>query len=92
MAHKFPAEVAVMAQHRSLPRGGRKPPPTRTAAIRWSKEQVLAEARRRTRAIKGDDARETQAMLESLCKEAGWSSVDFLGALIQDVASKGKRH
>jgi hypothetical protein len=31
-------------------------------------------------------------MLESLCKEAGWSSEDFLGALIQDVASKGKRH
>lgn len=60
--------------------------PIRSAG-RWSKDQVLSEARRRTK----DEfsQRGTAKMLAELLAEAGWSSDEFIDALCQDVVRKG---
>jgi hypothetical protein len=63
-------------------------------AEKWSEERVLAEARRRTKALNaaGDnDPQKMQAMLEALYVESGWEEEDFIWALNEDVvAGKGK--
>jgi len=59
------------------------------ASEKWPKEQVLDEARRRTRALCTDNSRRIQAMLAQLLEEARWSEEEFIDALCQDTIRRG---
>lgn len=54
---------------------------------KWSKDQVLAEARRRTK--EQFNSKKTQEMLSQLLAEAGWTEEDFIDALCQDIIHRG---
>lgn len=57
--------------------------------LKWSKERVLKEARRRTREVKDQNQSRLQEALAILMKEAGWNENDFIEALCKDVMSRG---
>lgn len=57
--------------------------------MKWSREQVLSEARGRTKELYTDNPKRVQEMLAGLLAEAGWSEDEFIDALCQDVIRKG---
>ena len=58
--------------------------------LKWSKERVLKEARRRTREVKDQNQSRLQEALAILMKEAGWKEDDFIDALCKDVMARGQ--
>ena len=59
-------------------------------ANKWTQEQVLREARKRTKELFTDNSKKIQTMLANLMVEAGWSEEEFIDALCQDVITKGR--
>lgn len=62
----------------------------KTQVTRWSKETILAEARKRTAAMPADNASGIQKMLDELVREAGWTDAEFIDALCNDVIQNPK--
>lgn len=58
---------------------------------KWTREALLAEARRRTAGMVQIDPAIVQKMLESLVVEAGWEEKDLLNALCTDVIKRSTR-
>lgn len=58
---------------------------------KWSREEVLAEARRRTAAMVLQTPISIQKMLESLVKEAGWGDNELLDVLVKDLVRRSTR-
>ena len=61
----------------------------RRMSAKWTKDKVLAEARKRTRALMTDNTVRVQRMLDGLVKEAGWSEEEFIDALCADIIQNG---
>lgn len=57
--------------------------------LKWSKDRVLKEARRRTREVKDQNHTRLQEALALLMTEAGWNEGDFIDALCKDVIARG---
>lgn len=58
---------------------------------KWTRDEVLAEARRRTAAMVVQTPNGVQKMLASLIAEAGWEDNELLDALTSDLVKRATR-
>lgn len=58
---------------------------------KWTRDEVLAEARRRVNAMVVQTPNSIQRVLESLVAEAGWEDSELLNALCTDVVKRSSR-
>lgn len=58
---------------------------------KWTRDEVLTEARRRVAAMVLPSTEGIQKILSSLVEEAGWGETELLSALISDVVRKSVR-
>lgn len=59
-----------------------------TTNKRWTREDVLGEARRRVAAMVDQTPENIKSMLESLVRESGWEGEEFLSSLCKDVVRR----